>query len=39
MGGGSSSAANANAAHLMQFNPFMYYQLQLAQQAIGKKSC
>lgn len=41
MGGNSAAAAAANAAHLMQFNPLyvQMYQLQMAQAALGKKSC
>lgn len=39
MSGNSAAAAAANAAHLMQLNPLYMYQLQMAQQAFGKKSC
>lgn len=41
MGGGNSAASvAANAANLMQFSPLIYsYQLQMAHQALGKKSC
>lgn len=39
-GANSAASVAANAAHLMQFNPLLYsYQLQMAHQALGKKSC
>lgn len=39
MSGNSAAAAAANAHLMQQFNPLYMYQLQMAHQALGKKSC